>query len=254
MTTVHQYPFTMSGTDGTLPPYQANDPLAYETVATPKTNSAFYHIHRPLSDYQVYSENQQLAFYVEVHTRNITKPDLIIYKGTRTPGREIAQCRYGEKASSIQCDTGFFKAPHKSNKSHGKMFVAWWSKSTRDAPSDVQYRFAAMIEPPPGVNGMQSSTTKIPHSFKWIKAASLVLLDEVTGNVVALVHENVSDSTACGALEMVVSYGDEFDLIALSSFIALFEKQRRHRSSHIEDTEGKTCGKLRGLIDGWRKD
>ncbi|KAJ6006994.1 hypothetical protein N7499_000656 [Penicillium canescens] len=244
----------MSGTDDTLPPYQANDPLAYETVATPKTNSTFYHIHRPLSDYQVYSENQQLAFYVEVYTRNITKPDLIIYKGTRTPGRQIAQCRYGEKASSIQCDTGFFKASHKSNQSHGKMFVGWWSKSTRDAPSDVQYRFAAMIEPPPGVNGVQSSTTKIPHSFKWIKASSLTLLDEETGNVVALVHENVSNSTACGTLEMVVSYGDEFDLIALSSFIAIFEKQRRHRSSHMEVPEAKACGKLRGLIDGWRKD
>ncbi|KAJ5297509.1 hypothetical protein N7508_007758 [Penicillium antarcticum] len=243
----------MSGTNGSLPPYQANDPLTAGTVATPKAKSVLYLINRPINDYQVISEDQKLAFYIEVHKNQITKPELTIYKGNRMPGREIAECRYGAKTSSIECDTAFFKAPNKSHQSHRKMLVAWWSKSTCDAPSEVQYRFAAMIEPPPGIND-EHSTTKISHSFKWIKTSSLVLLDEETGNAVAVVHEKTSDSITCGILEMVASYGDEFNLIALSSFVALFDKQRRDKSLHTEGQEEKLRGKLSRLIDGWKKD
>jgi hypothetical protein len=251
---INQYPSAMTGTNDALPPYQVNDPLAYGKVATPTTSSEFFYINRPSNDYQVFSSDQNLVFYIEVHTRSITKPDLTIYNGNRTPGREIAECRYGNSESSVQSDTGFFKAPNKSHQSHGKMSVVWWSKSPRDASSDAQYRFAAMIEAPPGMNGVQTSTTRIPHSFKWIKASNLVLLDEDTGNVVGIVHENASDSTACCTMEIVASYGDDFNLIALSTFVALFERQLRDRRSHIEREERKVRGKICGMIDGWRKD
>ena len=241
-------------TNDAPPPYRTDSPPVYSPTIHQSSNvSVFYHINRLLSDYEVYSADEALAFYIEVHTWNISKPDLRIYRGNKESGQKVAECRYGENASPSQCDSGWLKQINPSHHLGGNMTVVWWTRSTRDSPCAVQYRFAAMVEQQPDMIA-DELIVKTPRTFTWIKSSNFVLREEETGTVAALVHENPSDSSKCGTLEMIASYGNDFNLIVLSTFVAFFEKQRRHqkRSSGDQDEESLRS-RIGGIMDVFKR-
>ncbi|KAJ5340327.1 hypothetical protein N7541_009451 [Penicillium brevicompactum] len=245
---------TAAMTNDAPPPYQTDAPPAYSPIPYQALdNPVFYHINRPLSDYEIYSGDEVLSFYVEIRTWNISKADLRFYQGNKDSGQKVAECRYGENMNPSQCDAGWLRQRNASHNLGGKMAVAWWTGSTRDSPRAVQYRFAAMVDQPEMIE--QEPIVKTPKTFVWMKSSDLVLLEEETRTIAALVHETTSDPSKCGTLEIIVSYGNDFNLIVLSTLVALFEKQRRHgkrtsRNPGEESLRGKIGG-IMGTVKRW---
>ncbi|KAJ5871714.1 uncharacterized protein N7529_004067 [Penicillium soppii] len=234
-------------TNDSPPPYQIDTlPLYSPITCKVLSNPVLYHINRPLNDYELYSEDEALAFYIQVHSRSISKPDLRIYRRDKGSGQKIAECRYGEEANPIQSDSGWLRQSNPSHHLGGKMTVAWWTRSTRDSPHAVNYRFAALIESQSDMIE-EEPIMKTPKTFTWMKTSNLELLDEETGTVAAIFHENQSDSPGCGTLEIIASYDNEFNLIVLSTLVALIEKQRRHRKRFSGDRAEEN---LRGTVGG----
>jgi hypothetical protein len=244
---------TATMTNDALPPYQTDAPPVYSPIHYQALdNSVFYHIIRPLSDYKIYSANEALAFYIEIRTWNISKPDLRIYQGTKDSGRKVAECRYGENMNPSQCDSGWLRQKNPSHHLGEKMTVAWWTRPTRDSPRAVQYRFVAMVDQPEMIE--QEPMGKTPRMFVWMKSSNLVLLEEETRTIAALVHETTSDPSECGTLEIIVSYGNDFNLIVLSTLVALLEKQRRHGKRTSKDPgEERSRGKIGGIMGALKR-
>jgi hypothetical protein len=240
---------TTTMTNDSPPPYQDDappeySPIPYQALETP----VFYHINRPTSDYEVYSADEALAFYIQLYTWNISKPDMRLYQGDKNSGQKVAECRYGENTSPCASDSGWLRQSNPSHHLGGRMVVAWWTRPTRDSLAAVQYRFVAMVDRQPDAVE-QESTGKTPRAFVWMKSSALVLLEEETRTVAASFHESTLDTSKCGTLEITLSYGNDFNLIVLTTFVALFEKQRRHGKRASGDPgEESLRGKMGGIM------
>lgn len=210
------------------PSYSTDDPPVYSSTSQSLDLPVVYSINRhpSLGDYQVISENKTVAFSVEVHNWKISKPDMRIYQGSKESGQRVAECTYDESDSSSRCDTGWLKGSNESHHLGGNMFVAWWTRSIES--NAALYRFAAMIE---ADLTPETSHVKTPRTFAWVKSSNIILLDEETGSVAAIAHRSQSGSAQHSRLEITEAYGKEFELIALSTYLVLSEKQRLHRDS-----------------------
>ena len=197
------------------PPSYCDDPPIYSpTTCQPSPTPVIYHInrHNP-SEYTIQSENGALEFSVEVGSRSLSKPDMTIYRGGRECGQKVVECTYGESRSSSRCDTGYLKRKEPSHHLGGRMNVAWWTRSIQD--NAAQYRFAAMVQ-------SNESSVKSPRTFSWMKSSSLMLVDEETSSVVAVVSPSRHGDDS---LEVIASLGDDFPLIVLSTYLVLSEKE-----------------------------
>ncbi|KAJ5322351.1 C6 zinc finger domain protein [Penicillium brevicompactum] len=210
------------------PSYCTEDPPVYSPTCQSLVPPVVYTLNRhpSLGDYQAISDNGDVAFSVEVHNWKISTPDMRIYQGTKESGQRVAECTYAENDTSSRCDTGWIRGSNKSHHLGGKMLVAWWTRTTQNTVA--LYRFAAMVQPGPT---QETSHVKTPRTFAWVRSSTLNLLDEETGSVVATAHQPQSGSMQYSRLEITTTHGREFDLIALSTYIVLLEKQRLHRDS-----------------------
>ena len=210
------------------PSYCTEDPPVYSPTCQSLVPPVVYTLNRhpSLGDYQAISDNGDVAFSVEVHNWKISTPDMRIYQGTKESGQRVAECTYAESDTSSRCDTGWIRGSNKSHHLGGKMLVAWWTRTTQNTVA--LYRFAAMVQPGPT---QETSHVKTPRTFAWVRSSTLNLLDEETGSVVATAHQPQSGSMQYSRLEITTTHGREFDLIALSTYIVLLEKQRLHRDS-----------------------
>jgi hypothetical protein len=96
----------------------------------------------------------------------------------------------------------------------------------------------------------EDGSGKTPRTFVWTRSTNLMLLDEETGSVVALAHENQSDLSTCGSLEITASYGNEFYSIALSTYIIVCEQQRsKLKSSSGDRREERLGGKIGAFVE-----
>lgn len=121
------------------------------------------------------------------------------------------------------------------------MSAAWWTRSIQN--SATQYRFAAMI--PSNTIG-ESLELKVPRTFAWMKSSSLTLVDEETGSVAAVcANHGFSEGDS---LEITASYGSEFPLIALSTYLVLLEKEGCHRQCPAESPDANLGEKLGDFV------
>lgn len=194
------------------PPYHAHDPListgTWERGSDPTDHDVF-HIFCPTNrDYQVQSDRHP-KLYVRTHRWNFTKPNLVIYLGSHELDRELGHCEFKEKTG--QCDIGILKSPN------GESSTMWWSDTDRKIAISKLYRFSAVVH---AGNGSDS----VYKTFVWKRASRLELVDEATNNVAAIAPEVTFDHPKIGSLEVLVPYGLDFNLIALTTFLSICER------------------------------
>lgn len=143
-----------------------------------------------------------------VETRTIRTPDLLVRN--KVPGSDVAHCIIVESSDSY--DVRVFREPGvKQSIQHTKM--------TPDR------RFTCAV-PLLDENGAACPNTSVQRSFLWTTSPSLKLVDN-TGLVIAVVHTPTSTAEKCAIVELYVSYDNSFNVLVLTTFLAIYEKTRR---------------------------
>lgn len=104
----------------------------------------------------------------------------------------------------------------------GEKSTMWWSDTDRNIPISTRYRFSAMVRPS-SESGSASGVCEYK-AFIWKRTSRLELVDEATNVVAAIVHDMAFDHSKRGSLEVLVSYGPNFNLIALTTFLTICER------------------------------
>ncbi|KAJ6104394.1 hypothetical protein N7523_010714 [Penicillium sp. IBT 18751x] len=200
------------------PPYESHDPLPNSATWNRRLNQIqpdIFNISCPTTrDYQVHSEKYATLF-VRVHRRNFTKPNLVIYLRDDDVEQDIAHCEFREKIG--QCDMGVSKS------SSGESSTIWWSDTDRSIPVSKMYRFSAKVQP--------SGGGEIVHKiFIWKRTSGLELVDEATSTIAAVAPDMRLDQPKLGSLEVLVPYGPDFNLIALTTLLTVCERLREEDS------------------------
>ncbi|KIM96816.1 hypothetical protein OIDMADRAFT_20652 [Oidiodendron maius Zn] len=201
----------MSTDNDPPPPYSTRDPLA---TAPPSQAASpiFYHIFRShFGNYKVDQDDKRPAFYIA--TRSLRKPNLIVHRGNGEIDKVVAHCVYPELGTIYKI--GLFATQN------DKSSIAW-TKMTSD------WRFEAVVRVP-DITRM-SATVSAKRIFLWKRTPNLTLVDEETGLETAVVHVAGISSRKCCVLEIRERYGAAFDLLVVTSTIAIYEKERKSSS------------------------
>lgn len=206
-------------TSGPPPPYQPSDP---STLAATPAPIATFQIDCPMQrDYYVYiGSNKDDYFNVQAHESGI-KCDLAFYR-SNAPLRELISCDFKETTQSV--DKASIRTPT------GEMETIWWAAGVDPKiPISVQYRLLARLRNPVDpfaiISGPVNSLSS--QSFYWRGGSDWKLVHEATGNVAAIVRDVDLAANKYGSIEILMSYGDTFSVIVLSSYLTVCEKLKR---------------------------
>ncbi|KAJ5714137.1 uncharacterized protein N7483_011318 [Penicillium malachiteum] len=202
------------------PPYLPHDPATpAATSASTRLNPVIFHIGFLEREYRITSEHDnELGIKVQPHEWSL-KPDLIFYRGKEpTKKTELASCEFREKTCSVDMAV--------TKDSFGDRSTLWWSAMDPETSIFEQFRFMAKVRNanPLGISGLSLTS---PRPFVWKCSSDWKLVDELTGNVAAIAHNVNSASGQHGSLEILMTYGDKFSLITLTSYLTLCEKRKR---------------------------
>ncbi|KAJ5681463.1 uncharacterized protein N7477_001403 [Penicillium maclennaniae] len=174
--------------------------------------SAQYHIAHSVwrHDYEVSGSH---VFHVDNSSLRPGKPDLTFHAGLDT---NAPLCKFRHFSSDTEIGLGDPSKPGIS-----------WERMSRESLRKVQYAF--------GLNCGDGRH----HRFTWKKTSSLggshsgnlKLVDESSGNVVAVFSSGGSFSMKTGQLDIYTDYGERFAIMVLISGIALREKLRRAKNA-----------------------
>ena len=222
----------MSTDNDPPPPYSTRDPL----VTVPPCQVAsptFYHIFRShFGNYKVDHANKKPAFYIA--TRSLRKPNLIVHLGDGEIDKVVAHCEYPELGTIYKI--GLFATLNDKSS-------ITWTKMTSD------WRFEAVVRVP-DITRM-SATVSAKRTFLWKRTPNLTLVDEETGLEAAVVHMVGFSSRKCYVLEIRERYGAAFDLLVVTSTIAIYEKERKASSEQqIRITGRGPAGAQTAAISG----
>ncbi|KAJ5546786.1 hypothetical protein N7494_004371 [Penicillium frequentans] len=201
------------------PPYQ---PFGPSTPAATPAPIATFRIECPMQrDYYVYtSPNKDDYLKVQAHISG-TKCDLAFYR-SNAPHHKLISCDLKETTASVD------KASLRT--STGEMDTIWWAANLDPKiPISVQYRFRAKLRDPMDpfafISGPVNSVRS--HPFYWQGGSDWKLVHEATGNVAAIVRDVDLTARKYGSIEILMSYGDTFSIIVLSSYMAICERLKR---------------------------
>lgn len=202
------------------PPYQLSD--SSTPSATPALIATF-RIDCPMQrDYYIYTDsNKDDYLNVQTHESGM-RSDLAFYRNN-APHRELISCEFKETTESV--DKASIRMPT------GEMETIWWAAGLDPKVSiSVTYRFAARLRNPVDpfavISGPVNSAS--PQHFYWKGGSDCwKLVHEETNNVAAVLCD--VDLAACkyGSIEILMSYGDTFSIIVLSSYVTICEKLKR---------------------------
>jgi len=103
-------------------------------------------------------------------------------------------------------------------------------------PISVQYRLLARLRNPVDpfaiISGPVNSVSSQP--FYWRGGSDWKLVHEATGNVAAIVRDVDLAANKYGSIEILMSYGETFSIIVVSSYLTVCEKLKREAKSKQE--------------------
>lgn len=177
-------------------------------------------------DYYVYtSPSKDDYLKVESHKYGINS-DLVFYR-SNAPHRELISCDFKETTKSV--DKASIRTPT------GDMDTIWWAAGVDPKiPISVQYRFQARLRNPVDpfavISGPVNSGN--PEPFYWQGGSEWKLVHEATGNVAAIVRDVDLAARKYGSIDVLMSYGDTFSIIVLSSYMTVCERLKRETKKH----------------------
>ena len=215
---------TMGLNDLPPPPYQAQAQTPSRTPATSALrNPVIFHITCPLqSNYLITDTNGEAVTNTHNHEWSL-KPDLVFHRADAST-RELVSCDFKEK--TLTADMAFTKDVT------GEPYTLWWSAMEADVSLASKYRFMAKVQNanPLDISGFSVTS---PRPFVWGRMGDGAwrLVDEFTGNVAAVAYGEEDSLGNPGTLEILMTYGEVFSLIAVTSYVTLCEKGRREGKS-----------------------
>lgn len=129
---------------------------------------------------------------------------------------ELARCQFTEQTGSN--DIGYAIGPS------GNLYPLWWS--------DIPKRINFYTVPLHGGGAFTFRYTERILQRQWLAplylepASRLMLVDEETDTVVAMVYNATTDCATYGTLKILVPFGDTYSLTALATFLSICEKLR----------------------------
>jgi hypothetical protein len=198
------------------PQDRAQDPLI-NAVLSGGNQPDICRIHRVAdNNYVIYSEAKYLKFFVQSDLQTQKNSDLVVYANRNGAlSHELVHCHLTEGKGLN--DIGYAKNPG------GKLSLLWWSDLDQDVPVSMQYRFSAVVCLPPQTMGNWPNTNAL-RRFIWKNKLRFMLVDEETDTVTAIVDGITAEAAQCWTLQILVPFGDDFALIALTSFLSICVK------------------------------
>lgn len=192
--------------------------------------SAQYHIAHTVwrHDYEVSGSH---VFHVDNSALRPGKPDLTFHTGPDTNAPVAGVCKFRHFSSDTEIGLG---DPSKSGIS--------WERMSRESLRKVQYAFCMDL----GDRRQHRFTWKRTSSLGGSHTGNLKLVEESSGNVVAVFSSGGSFSKKTGQLDVYVNYGERFAMMVLITGIALREKLRRASNAAASSAGAGSAGAAGG--------
>lgn len=226
----------MSASDDPPPPYEAQDPA--QRVAAPSaqaTQSKFYHVYRTQSgNYRGLLNDRTPSFYI--NSRTVRTPDLTVHLGNGDFDREVANCQFPELLNQYSINV-YREVNNKSSIVPTRM--------TSDG------RLTAAVRVPDTTGAI----VNVRRPFVWKRTSGQILVDEETNETAAVMHGMAFGAMKSFVLEIKVPYGNSFDILIVTSAMAIYENQRRAYSKsssirHGTRLGGRAVGPQMGFMGG----
>lgn len=169
-----------------------------------------YHIDHSVwrHDYEITGSH---AFHVDNSTLRPGKPDLTFHAGPDTSAPVAGVCKFRHFSSDTEIGLGDPDMPGIS-----------WGRMSREGLRKVKYTFCMDFG-----DRQRRFIWKKTSSHGGSHSGNLKLVEEPSGNVLAVFSAGGSFSKKTGQLDVYANYGERFSLMVLITGIALREKLRR---------------------------
>ncbi|OJI88705.1 hypothetical protein ASPTUDRAFT_61284 [Aspergillus tubingensis CBS 134.48] len=201
-----------------------------EKLPSEQSASHVYQIHNTLfrNHYNVSNAQGKQLYRVENSSCRPKKPDLTFHAGSDENGPTVAVCKFLHFSRHLKVGLG---DPNDINGITYEDLLAQdhrhakyrWQMTMQTARGPERHSFLCTRTHSVGVKEDRKTNSLSNRNFK--------LVDEQTGKVVGVFTNAVWKNRETGRLLMFVDYGQEFDLMALVTVLALYEKARRRRDS-----------------------
>ncbi|KAJ5583872.1 hypothetical protein VI817_006073 [Penicillium citrinum] len=193
--------------------------------------SRLYRISRPAfhMHYEVKTDDDRMLYYTKVSVFGINKPDMTMHAGDSPDAPIVAACKFLKLSRHYKLALG----------DPGDLRNVQWEDMISHGSLHSKLRFSMKVpdKHQPGYNERRAFLWKRTHSEAAEGSAPLKasmrnfkLVDEKTGNVVAVFNREISFSK-CGVLEIKADFGQDFDIMVINSCVGQYERIRRRNSS-----------------------
>ncbi|PYH30701.1 Zn(II)2Cys6 transcription factor domain-containing protein [Aspergillus neoniger CBS 115656] len=219
-----------------------------EKLPSEQSASHVYQIHNTLfrNHYNVSTAQGKQLYRVENSSCRPKKPDLTFHAGSDENGPTVAVCKFLHFSRHLKVGLG---DPNDINGITYEDLLAQdhrhakyrWQMTMQTARGPERHSFLCTRTHSVGIEEDHKTNSLSNRNFK--------LVDEQTGKVVGVFTNAVWKNRETGRLHMYVDYGQEFDLMALVTVLALYEKARRRRDSAAASGNSLTCFGAEDPID-----
>jgi hypothetical protein len=217
------------------------DTTKSEAEAEPKSNPSdtssgkifhIYHTKPTFNYYSIHDSNKRHVYHVRTSHFTPSKPDLIIHAGPNKKAPIIAVAHFTTFSSSFKIGLGDPTADPRGTVWEDLTQVSWYLR---------HYKFETEIK----VSGSEASAGDEPSErrrFLWkrtssvgveeakpsrLSSGSYKLVDQSTGEIVAVFTENVKAVMKKGKLEIRKDYGPDFQTMVIITGMTVLENQAR---------------------------
>ncbi|PYH64084.1 uncharacterized protein BO88DRAFT_351833 [Aspergillus vadensis CBS 113365] len=201
-----------------------------EKLPSEQSASHVYQIHNTLfrNHYNVSTAQGKQLYRVENSSCRPKKPDLTFHAGSDENGPTVAVCKFLHFSRHLKVGLGdpndingiTYEDLLAQDHRHAKYC---WQMTMQTAQGPERHSFLCTRTHSVGVKEDRKTNSLSNRNFK--------LVDEQTGKVVGVFTNAVWKNKETGRLLMFVDYGQDFDLMALVTVLALYEKARRRRDA-----------------------
>ncbi|OJJ96156.1 hypothetical protein ASPACDRAFT_54566 [Aspergillus aculeatus ATCC 16872] len=157
------------------------------------------------------------------------KPDLTFHAGMDDSGPTVAVAKFQHFSRGIHIGLGNPQAPSEMV----------WEELTGQSKSHSKYRWEMEVPTSSGPR-RQSFLWKRTHhvgleGHTWTRLSNrnYKLVEEQSGNILAMFMSNVASYKESGMLQLYVDHGQQFDLMVLATVLSLYEKARRLKCDEL---------------------
>lgn len=190
----------------------------------PQGNSHLYHVYNTYwrNDYNITTADKQQLYHVDNSSFTPKKPDLTVHAGTDNQAPIVAVCKFRHLSRNFRVGLGDPQNPNQVD----------WEEVAAHGVVREKYRWQINLP-----HGRQAFVWKHTHSvgvdqsFSSLSNRNFKLEDERSGHIVALFSSTSMSLKKSGKFQVYANYGREFEVMALLSVLALYEKERRRAAA-----------------------